>query len=427
MWAQYSELLGALTTPTRSSKTVICGNSASMQTINRVLNVLTYFIRSCEIKRHRVDKYFDLDRINHVSIKQSTFTKSQFSTSSSKTIMKKQSPRLLRATSAVKNLNFLELINTNESKEEYNEVGDEKLLSTILKKNVMNDIPKVLAFRDSRMVMQELRIGNKSMDTGLERTQQDREFLKKYIKNEIKTRSNVIKLTVTTPDSDEALELNERSEKKMNEVATNCKDQSHNDAYGVEKNEMNLTRSQVEFILGENEELIRADIDNQNRNQSQIHHHSSKSSQEYSEHIADNIYFDDAAGPPLFVEPKMIGKNYYALSVIELPLLESIELSDEEQEKIKPGFTLSLFPLATDHYISDMILQGCTSSPIEWEQALRRDLYIKSKTDGIESVAIIANIEKNEVRIAASSNSNGVGIVGMSNLVCQMLETVQVR
>lgn len=87
-----------------------------------------------------------------------------------------------------------------------------RLLLKILKKNVMNDIPKVLAFRDSRFVQQELRIGNKSMDTGILMTAKDKQFLSKYQKNLM---GEHIKFTVTRPDSDgveEMIELDDEDQ-----------------------------------------------------------------------------------------------------------------------------------------------------------------------------------------------------------------------
>lgn len=49
LWAQLSDLYGSVGCPSRLAKTIICG--AKTLTINKVLNVLTYFVRCGEIQR----------------------------------------------------------------------------------------------------------------------------------------------------------------------------------------------------------------------------------------------------------------------------------------------------------------------------------------------------------------------------------------
>lgn len=437
LWAQFSELQGSLTTPMRSCKTIICGTSANVRDMSKVLNVLTYFIRSSEIKRNKLDIVFDMSQLNSKLKNEPSRTLFNSNISQNSHIITRNTTRplkLSKTSSTVRNLNFLDVISP-ETNDEFMRnpelLGNDNLLSSVLKKNVMNDIPKVLAFRDSRMVKQELRIGNKSMDTGLERNEKDKAFLRNYIKTlnvDEETKNSNIKLTVTTPDGDEAIEL-DGNEKLSDEISSDTEED-------LRFNSENEFSTQVEFILGEDERLLTIDHDmNTNENP---HYHSNvrkenclvnrkiNSSRKIFEDLEnDNYHQDDDETEPKKSASK---SNFQALSVIELPLLESIELVD--QADIKPGFTQSLFPLACERYIDDMILQGCTSSPVEWEQALRRDLCIKSKRDGMEHFAIIANIERHEVRIASSSllpsNSTGAGIVGMSNLIAVMLETVQV-
>jgi folliculin-interacting protein 2 len=72
-----------------------------------------------------------------------------------------------------------------------------------------------------------------------------------------------------------------------------------------------------------------------------------------------------------------------------------------------------------------------------FENQLKRDLMIAAQSGILdqtysENIAIVANIDKFDVRIISSNsssiqssnNSSGIGIVGMSNLVGVMLETV---
>lgn len=224
LWAQLGDLYGAITSPIKLSKTIICGSEVNVKTIEKLLNVLTYFIRCSEIQRNCHTKIFDKEEIN-------------------KTVNQQMNTKRTIHNSLSTNSSFARVIKTNglartatthrELSEMASEVDDEltdeirlpenlseadaetyRLLLKILKKNVMNDIPKVLAFRDSRMVKQELRIGNKSMDTGIEMTLKDKQFLSKYQKNLL---GDHIKFTVTRPDSDgieEVIELDDEADFK---------------------------------------------------------------------------------------------------------------------------------------------------------------------------------------------------------------------
>ncbi|CRK96354.1 CLUMA_CG009771, isoform A [Clunio marinus] len=212
LWAQLGELYGAITNPVKLSKTVICGSEASSKTIDKLLNVLTYFIRCCEIRRNSYTKIFDRDEINKTVNQQMNMRQdNQTSNKSNNLIRVRKTNGFARTATKVKDLSTMGREIEDETKtlqlpENISEADAEtyRLLLKILKKNVMNDIPKVLAFRDSRFVKQELRIGNKSMDTGIEMTAKDKQFLSKYQKNLM---GDHIKFTVTRPDGDGTVEL----------------------------------------------------------------------------------------------------------------------------------------------------------------------------------------------------------------------------
>lgn len=229
LWAQLGDLYGAIANPIKIAKTVIFGNESSIKTIDRLLNILTYFIRCNEIKKNNYTPIFDKDFVNkavneqmnkkHVKPRPLNLLTPTINTLSSKPSLKKPgSSGLTRtSTSIVRDLSSLdtECFKELEADEKLQETSKEsetyKLLLKILKKNVMNDIPKVLAFRDSRFVKQELRIGNKSMDTGIEMNLRDKMYLKKYQKDLILS-AEQIKLTVTRPDNDgveETIELDD--------------------------------------------------------------------------------------------------------------------------------------------------------------------------------------------------------------------------
>jgi folliculin-interacting protein 2 len=190
LWAQLGDLYGAITSPIKLSKTIICGSDGNVKTIEKLLNILTYFIRCSEIRRNCHTKIFDKEEINKCVNQQVNTRRTTQSFQNSGRLRKTNG--LVRTATTVKQLSELSDLDLDD------DLGDEiqlpnnlaeadaetyRLLLKILKKNVMNDIPKVLAFRDSRFVKQELRIGNKSMDTGIEMTAKDKQFLSKYQKN----------------------------------------------------------------------------------------------------------------------------------------------------------------------------------------------------------------------------------------------------
>lgn len=218
LWAQLGDLYGALTSPIKISKTVICGNESSVQTIERLLNILTYFIRCNEIKKTKCNKVFDKEFINKTVYEQvngrsneslNTFNLNSSSTLGSKSSLRKSGSGLTRSSTTVRDLSTMgtesepkiDIEATFKSDSQCENSEPYQLLLKILKKNVMNDIPKVLAFRDSRFVKQELRIGNKSIDPGIEMNLRDKMFLKNYKKDLILS-AEQIKLTVTRPDND---------------------------------------------------------------------------------------------------------------------------------------------------------------------------------------------------------------------------------
>lgn len=222
LWAQLGDLYGAITNPVKLSKTIICGSEGNVKSIEKLLNVLTYFIRCSEIRRNCHTKIFDKDEINKTVNQQMNTRRSvhNFQSNVSSFGRTRKINGLARTATTVKQLSEMgtddddDLSNELQLPENLSEDDSEtyRLLLKILKKNVMNDIPKVLAFRDSRMVKQELRIGNKSMDTGIEMTAKDKQFLSKYQKNML---YDHIKFTVTRPDSDgieEVIELDDEAD-----------------------------------------------------------------------------------------------------------------------------------------------------------------------------------------------------------------------
>lgn len=214
LWAQLGDLYGSIGYPIKLTKTIICGSNVdTIQQINKLLNILTYFIRCGELSRNVFAKNIEKNTIDAIIEKQNIVLPCKLaspigiaSSSSTPMEMKKTIKNgLTRSSTRVKNLS---LLNGSE------EIGGD--LQKILRKNVMNDIPKVLAYRDSRFVKQELRIGNYSMDTGIEMNDDEKLYLKKY---QIKPKSeNDIKLILTSPDNENCYYLDDDEQVEMIDI-----------------------------------------------------------------------------------------------------------------------------------------------------------------------------------------------------------------
>lgn len=189
LWAQLGDLYGAIGNPSKLSKTIVCG--AQSNTLDKVLNVLTYFIRCGEVKRVTSTNVIERDIIDDIieyRYKQrhdpSTLEKM---VATDLTYLQSDASKckgLSRTKTYMKELTAVDSISSN---------GDEA--------NKKNDIPNVLVFRDSRFVKQELRIGNFHMDTGIEMNSEQKMNIQNYkIKESLP--SNTIKLMVTSPEND---------------------------------------------------------------------------------------------------------------------------------------------------------------------------------------------------------------------------------
>lgn len=57
LWGQLSDLYGAVGSPTKVARTIICGNSINGEIISKILYTLTYFIRCSIIERNSLSRY----------------------------------------------------------------------------------------------------------------------------------------------------------------------------------------------------------------------------------------------------------------------------------------------------------------------------------------------------------------------------------
>lgn len=219
LWAQMGDLYGAIGSPPKLSKTIVCGTES--QTVDKVLNVLTYFIRCGQIERDHKEEVFEKNVIDDIldnfvtcssgrcdgatgdHHQQSMCSNVIHVSSSSGTDEqpggdikpKRLSGGLNRTATCIKDLKVLGGDFVAETETSSIEAVNSSL-GTYAKRN---DIPNVLIFRDSRFVKQELRIGNFLMDTGIEMNTKQKHDLLTY---KLKTKEH-IKLLVTSPDNEE--------------------------------------------------------------------------------------------------------------------------------------------------------------------------------------------------------------------------------
>ncbi|XP_058834238.1 folliculin-interacting protein 2 isoform X2 [Topomyia yanbarensis] len=293
LWAQLSDLYGAVGHPVKLSRTIICGSPQLSNTMDKILNVLSYFIRCSEIKRAVHVEAFDENKVEQAFAAQRIINNYNNSVmgfggnNSGENRGEHKSPRLLRSGSGM-------VRSATRTKDLTSMAGNaaspaESELSKLMKKTVMNDIPNVLAFRDSRFVQQELRIGNKSMDTEMVMDANQKRFLEMiyHIKKEVA--GSQIRMTLTQPDEtgQEAIELDVNDKDDVESVRlsrlitdTNIGEGEHSqrilwglgrikEGFSMEQmkyvdgfrgdyevSRQNKPKEDVVFVLGENEQLV---------------------------------------------------------------------------------------------------------------------------------------------------------------------------
>ncbi|KAG4077195.1 hypothetical protein HA402_016182 [Bradysia odoriphaga] len=198
LWAQMGDLYGAIGSPPKISKTIVCGNETKF--VEKVLNVLTYFIRCGEIRRDVRTEIFEKTVVDGIVNKYANnpvvdVNSIVDSVTLCKSSILKKATGLTRAPTCIKDLTALS--DNSLSEANANQAINSSLTSAFKK----NDIPNVLIFRESRIVRQELRIGNFLMDTGIEMNTKQKLDMQNY-----QARGQLgehIKLLVTSPDNEE--------------------------------------------------------------------------------------------------------------------------------------------------------------------------------------------------------------------------------
>ncbi|XP_030385296.1 folliculin-interacting protein 2 isoform X2 [Scaptodrosophila lebanonensis] len=211
LWAQLGDLYGAIGIHPKLARTVIYGTEKLW--VEKLLNVLTYFIRCGEVRRAAKREDFNKELINQLVSQNNNekLKKSSMSPHPSRApgVLRRQPASggigsgivgsiggggggLTRTSTCKQNLNAI--VDDDELGSEEDEPDNSELIGTLKK----NEIPTVLAFRDSHFVQQELRIGNYHMDTGIDKTTLLAKQAQRYFRTD---KDGRIKLTVTTPDN----------------------------------------------------------------------------------------------------------------------------------------------------------------------------------------------------------------------------------
>ncbi|KAL7732291.1 hypothetical protein ACLKA6_018519 [Drosophila palustris] len=246
LWAQLGDLYGAIGMPPKLARTIIYGTEKMW--VEKLLNVLTYFIRCSEVRRAAKREDFNKQLINDLVVSQS---QSQERHKSPPTLRRRTGLGLTRTTTCKQNLNAIVDDSGDEQQQLEGEQDDDddddeqqqqqqddddddaQFMGMTLKKN---EIPTVLAFRDSHFVQQELRIGNYLMDTGIEK----KSLLAKQAQQYLRTgKDGRIRLTVTTPDN---VELHMEEESNASSAI---------DDGAIEALEFDETRTQLESTSGQ--------------------------------------------------------------------------------------------------------------------------------------------------------------------------------
>ncbi|XP_065361653.1 uncharacterized protein LOC135955247 isoform X2 [Calliphora vicina] len=215
LWAQLGDLFGAIGLPSKLARTVIYGTEKL--SIERLLNVLTYFIRCGEVRRSSKKEDFNKERLNNIVAqnKNEPLKKSTLFGRKGPMLVQNRSEGILTRTPTCKqNLSSIvgesndEMLERDEEEDDDNDEYeyDNQMTDEAIRTYKKNEIPTVLAFRDSRFVQQELRIGNYLMDTGIEKNsiQQYQQSKQKETTSNRQSEGR-IRLTLTTPDN---VELN---------------------------------------------------------------------------------------------------------------------------------------------------------------------------------------------------------------------------
>lgn len=453
LWAQLGDLHGAVGTPLRIAKTVVYGTEAQLKIVERILNILTYFIRCGQIKRLELLKKIDNDPVGPI------IEQSLAGTSTSSLVKPETQPKI-----ETKN-KFMRRSNTQKANLAL--LDDQETSSA---SSSGSNIPFAMD-SDSSLVVKgrfQVSVSATTVEVGADTTDS---VLHEQATCENNNNGVVF---VLGGDNEELVGFKETSQEATNgaikkkQSDTCSKPHKHKKHSGVKfnfekypqiaKNYMrnkNLEMNNYEFF----EKGLKMELQwklNYDSSQTKSKPHSdpdddpececckamggqilqTPSNASELEFSSDDPLQEQHTSTPRIVisepqalttlnhtklpltyfpldetrEVNIIRQDTPQINLVELPFKtnqevtvspQSTTLVNPKPDKLLPGFSPSLFVGLSNHFISDMILQGIitTRNDGKWEESLRQDLLYAAKCISleqvpIENVAIVANIDK---------------------------------
>lgn len=478
LWAQLGDLYGSIGSPLRIAKTVLCGSEPHIKIIERILNILTYFIRCGEIKRQRLLNQLrkeDIKKVieNSKSLK-STHEKSHLPIKIPEKLTipptKESKPKLMRRSNTqmanlalmaeqmvkdndndIPNLSISTAIpcqSSNSSTIVQSIIGDPMISkSQMMHPNNEKDVVFFLGGDNEELV------GLKDALTGLTSSgnedacgrvhkhkrhsgvkfnfEQYPQIAKNYMKNknlemnEYEFLDKGIKMELpwklyssgseTTSGRTASINLSSAINiAETEEESCDCCKEMGAHYLQTPSNASELEFSNDDLTLQDSsKEHVVQQMTNSNRPTAPLiviseaisHDQPSlytgpirklpKSFEPLDENRELNTSLDDTSDLKVFNLPMTTQDN----GILHLELHNS-NLSSNQ--KLLPGFMPSLFVGISNHYISEMVLQGILlgkNDSGKWENALKQDLMLATRHVSLdqgptENVAIVANIDK---------------------------------
>ncbi|XP_063698722.1 folliculin-interacting protein 2 [Culicoides brevitarsis] len=475
LWAQLGDLHGAVGTPLRLAKTVVYGTASHLKIVERILNILTYFIRCGEIKRLEVRKKVENSDVGAIIEKQLTNNnkisqeKIESEPKSEKTETKNRMMR--RSNTQKSNLALLD-----------------QQLETSSASSSSSNIPFAMDSDTSLVVKGRFQVT----------TATESDVVDCAVPPATKIDENGV-VFVLGGDNEELVGLKQEQETANGAIKKSSCSTKHKKHSGVKFDFEKYPQIAKNYMRNKNLEMNNYDFfekglkmelqwklnyeETQTKTKEEececckgagAHYLQTPSNASELEFSSDDPLQEQHTSTPRIViseaqttcltnhsklplayfpldetrEVNIVRNDNPQINLIELPFKETSDdnistkplVTTSKQDKLLPGFSPSLFVGLSNHFISDMILQGIITArnDAKWEDALRQDLMYAAKCISleqvpIENVAIVANIDNWDVRLLSSNSSylastatnKTFGIVGMSQLVSTLLETVQ--
>lgn len=427
LWAQLTDLCGNIGFPPRNARTIIYGKS-DHNFINKLLVVLTYFIRCGEVKRSKFDFQYNKEKSNHVTVvdvKPKTCGLKRTKTRAS-ALTKYDSVDCLNlkvpSVSHVDNM----LSNPVLSEHMTSQKGDSSSLSS--EEDVvfvLGDNEKLVGLKNKANCSKK-EVANESNDSPSRCCSQQSQHSKPLKHSGFKFEFDKYPQIVTNYMKSKNLEILDRH--YLGKPGNLKLDNFQFDPMVVqplqeEKCEICLKCQMMESNLQTPTNASELEYTNDVPEQAEQQYAKVVDSDKSLE-LETKTFVRKRKENTVIVNvrrPSIDTTGLRVSDVVEIPMAGVIEESCNKSV----GFDNSLLGGITSHYVPDLILQGTLAEPNEWEKELNRDLgissYLNKTVDApVHSVAIVGDTSKWEVSIRGCSREVG----GMSALVGAMLDAL---